>query len=278
MATATSKSGDALIKLHNAGLREGSDWRVRGVELSLHTGEIVTLIGPNGSGKSSTASMVLGITSPDEGEMSRNDNLVIGYVPQKLAIDWTLPLTVKRLMRLTNTVNDAQISKALERTGVFQLLNAQVQQLSGGEFQRVLIARAIAREPNLLVLDEPVQGVDVNGQAALYQLIASLRDELNCGVLLISHDLHLVMAATDKVICLNGHMCCHGTPKAVVESREYRALFGTAAASALAFYEHDHDHVHLPDGTVRHSDGSITDHCQPEDGHHDHENRGHTHA
>jgi len=265
-----------LIKLENAGLRLGGNWLVRGVELAIAPKEIVTLIGPNGSGKSTTAKMALGILKPSEGFAVQRPNLKVGYVPQKLAIDWTVPLTVKRLIKLTQKISATQIDASLERTGVAHLKNAKVQDLSGGEFQRVLIARALALEPDLLVLDEPVQGVDFNGEVALYELISQLRDELDCGVLLISHDLHMVMAATDRVICLNGHMCCQGTPNSVVQNPAYKDLFGERAAATFAVYQHEHDHVHLPDGRVQHRDGSITDHCHPDDGHHHHE--GETHA
>ena len=211
---------------------------------------------------------------PDEGDALRRENLKIGYVPQKLAIDWTLPLTVSRFMTLTGVVSRKQGEVAMASTQTLHLAKAEVRTLSGGEFQRVLLARAIACNPELLVLDEPVQGVDFNGEIALYDLIKDIRDELNCGVLLISHDLHVVMAATDRVICLNGHVCCSGTPISVASSEEYKALFGVRATSGLAIYEHSHDHEHLPDGRVRHKDGTVTDHCHPEDGHHvdDHEN------
>src|SRR5690606_32861327 len=162
------------------------------------------------------------------------------YVPQKLAIDWTLPLTVRRLMRLTAKPGEAEIASALEAVGIPHLAGAQVQTLSGGEFQRALMARAIVRKPDLLVLDEPAQGVDLAGEVALYELIGTIRDRTGCGVLLISHDLHVVMAATDRVICLNGHVCCQGTPQAVAGSPEYLSLFGPRAASALALYRHHH--------------------------------------
>ncbi len=257
-----------LLTLQNAGMQADGKWLVRGVDFNISRGEIVTLIGPNGSGKSTTAKMALGVLKPSEGLVKRQSKLTVGYVPQKLTIDWTLPLTVDRLMYLTGKRGMGVAEEALQRTGVSHLRKANVQQLSGGEFQRVLLARAIARKPDLLVLDEPVQGVDFTGEIALYDLISEIRDELNCGILLISHDLHLVMAATDKVICLNGHMCCQGHPKAVAETKEYQQLFGAHAAGTMAFYEHHHDHVHLEDGTVRHSDGSITDHCHPDDGHH----------
>ena len=258
---------DPLVTLDNAGLSRNGRWLVRGVSLTVDPGEIVTLIGPNGSGKSTTAKMALGIVDPDEGTAVKRPELSVAYVPQKLAIDWTLPLAVDRFLRLTGRISRKDADEAMAATGVSHLAKAEVRTLSGGEFQRVLLARAIARKPGLLVLDEPVQGVDFTGEIALYDLIREIRDDLNCGVLLISHDLHVVMAATDRVICLNGHVCCSGTPTAVASSAEYKALFGARAASTLAVYEHSHDHVHLPDGRVQHADGSITDHCHPDDGH-----------
>jgi len=264
------KRPDPLVSLDDAGVFLAGRWLVRGVALTIDPGEIVTLIGPNGSGKSTTAKMALGILEPSEGAAGRRPGLRVAYVPQKLAIDWTLPLTVRRFMRLTGPVGEREIDKAMAATGVSHLAQAEVRVLSGGEFQRVMLARAIARKPDLLVLDEPVQGVDFTGEIALYDLIRRIRDDLGCGILLISHDLHIVMAATDRVICLNGHVCCAGSPVAVASSAEYKALFGARAASTLAVYEHSHDHTHLPDGRVRHSDGTITEHCHPDDGHHDH--------
>lgn len=263
------KKTEPLISLNNCGIYRSNRWLVRGVSFEMNAGEIVTLIGPNGSGKSTTAKMALSILKPDEGSVDRWNELKVAYVPQKLAIDWTLPLTVSRFMRLTGKVSDTEQNEAMAATGVTHLANAEVRTLSGGEFQRVLLARAIARKPDLLVLDEPVQGVDFSGEIALYDLIKQIRDDFGCGILLISHDLHVVMAATDRVICLNGHVCCSGTPKVVASSAEYKALFGARAASTLAVYEHSHDHTHLPDGRVQHSDGSITEHCHADDGHHD---------
>ena len=259
---------DPLITLQRASARHGEKWLVRGVDLSVRRGEIVTLIGPNGSGKSTTAKMALGILKPDEGTAHRADGVTVGYVPQTLAIDWTVPLSVDRFMQLTGRLSRAETTEALDRVGIAHLAWAEVRRLSGGEFQKALLARALARQPDLLVLDEPVQGVDFNGQIALYRPISDIRDQLNCGILMISHDLHVVMAATDSVVCLNGHVCCSGAPSAVAENPAYRELFGSAAASAIAVYEHHHDHTHLPDGRVLHTDGSITDHCHPEDGHH----------
>lgn len=273
-------SQKSLVRLTGAGVFKDERWLVRGVDLAVSPGEIVTLIGPNGSGKSTTAKMALGILKPTEGSADRLDGLRVGYVPQKLAIDWTLPLTVARFMRLTGPLVEADSRAALRMTGVEHLGKSEMRNLSGGEMQRVLIARAIARKPDLLVLDEPVQGVDFNGEIVLYDLIKAVRDEIGCGILMISHDLHVVMAATDQVVCLNGHVCCRGTPVSVARSAAYRDLFGARAAGALAVYEHSHDHEHLPDGRVRHQDGSVTDHCHPGDGHHhDHaHDHGQAHA
>lgn len=269
------KPADPLVQLTGAGVKRAGRWLVRGVDLAVRPGEIVTMIGPNGSGKSTTAKMALGVLAADEGRAERRAGLRVGYVPQKLAIDWTLPLSVERLMSLTARVSATEAARALAATGVSHLARAEVRTLSGGEFQRVMLARAIARKPELLVLDEPVQGVDFTGEIALYDLIKRIRDEIGCGVLLISHDLHVVMAATDRVICFNGHVCCQGSPVAVTESDEYKRLFGVRAASSVAVYAHHHDHDHLADGRVRHADGTITDHCHPGDGHHHDHHHGH---
>ncbi|MHA1548126.1 MAG: ATP-binding cassette domain-containing protein [Alphaproteobacteria bacterium] len=268
--------GNSLIFLHNAGVRRGSRWLVRGVDLSVSAGEIVTMIGPNGSGKSTTAKMALGVLAPDEGEARQRSGLRVGYVPQKIAVDWALPLTVARFMRLTSKLSVSALGEALASTGVKDLATADMTTLSGGEFQRVLLARAIARRPDLLVLDEPVQGVDFTGEMALYDLISTIRDDLGCGILMISHDLHVVMAATDLVLCMNGHVCCRGSPSAVAGSVEYQRLFGDRAGASLAVYEHHHDHTHLPDGKVRHDDGSLTATRNRDGHHHDHgEGAGH---
>lgn len=248
----------SLVWLRNAGVLRSGRWLVRGVDMHVGHGEIVTLIGPNGSGKSTSAKLALGILTPDEGTARRRDGLVVGYVPQKLSVDWSLPLRVERFMKLTGKISPAAIGQALEVTGAGHLAKAEVRSLSGGEFQRVLLARAMARKPDLLVLDEPVQGVDFSGEIAIYKLISQIRDELGCGVLLISHDLHVVMAETDRVICLNGHICCQGSPSHVIASPEFHHLFGSQAASTLAVYQHQHDHAHLPDGRVQLADGQVT--------------------
>ncbi|WP_105425838.1 metal ABC transporter ATP-binding protein [Neorhizobium tomejilense] len=265
-----------LVSLANAGIRRDGRWLVRGVDFSIRRGEVVTLIGPNGAGKSTTAKLAIGVLRPDEGSVARLSGLRVGYVPQKLSIDWTMPLSVRRLMRLTGPLNDADLLAALASTGISHLIDAEVRYLSGGEFQRALLARAIARKPDLMVLDEPVQGVDFAGESALYDLIRSIRNSTGCGILMISHDLHMVMAGTDTVICLNGHVCCRGTPEVVSQSADYLKLFGNSRS--LAVYNHHHDHTHLPDGRVMHGDGSVTDHCHPDDGHHHHDGHDHGHS
>ena len=239
-----------LVKLNHAGFRLKDKWLVKGVSLQIERGQIVTLIGPNGSGKSTTAKIALGIYKKIDGEVEKYTNKV-GYVPQKISIDWTLPLRVKDFMVLTENLKDEDINEALSLTGVIQLKNKNLGDLSGGEFQRVLIARAISKKPDLLVLDEPVQGVDFTGEIALYKLIKKITDELNCGILLISHDLHTVMSATDHVVCLNGHVCCSGSPMDVAKNNEYKALFGEQASQILSRYEHRHDHVHTSKGEIK---------------------------
>ncbi|MDP1732606.1 MAG: metal ABC transporter ATP-binding protein [Devosia sp.] len=248
---------ETVVDVRGAGVRRGGRWLVEAVDLTIRRGEIVTLIGPNGSGKSTTAKMVTGVLKPDAGRVTRAPGLTVGYVPQKLSIDWTLPLSVARLMTLTGRHSPEAVLAALASVGIAHLADDEVQHLSGGEFQRALLARAMIRKPDLLVLDEPVQGVDFSGEVALYDLIKSIRDETGCGVLLISHDLHVVMAETDTVICLNGHVCCRGTPESVARSPEYLSLFGARAAATLAIYQHHHDHTHLPDGRIREAGGTV---------------------
>ena len=238
-----------LVKLENAGVYRSSKWLVRGISLEINQGQIVTLIGPNGSGKTTTAKMILNIINADEGMVSGNAKKM-AYVPQKINIDWTMPLRVIDFMKMTSILNNNQINESLVMTGVDKLLYNQIHSLSGGEFQRVLIARAIAKKPDLLVLDEPVQGVDFNGEIALYNLIKEISVNLNCGILLISHDMHFVMSTTDHVICLNGHICCSGSPSNVVKNPEYIKLFGQHNSETLSYYQHQHDHSHNHDGSI----------------------------
>ena len=245
-----SSENSTLVKLNNAGFKQNDKWLVEGVSLTVEKGKIVTLIGPNGSGKSTTAKIALGIYKNIEGSVEKYTNKV-GYVPQKISIDWTLPLRVYDFMLLTENIKEEAIDEALTLTGVIHLKNKNLGNLSGGEFQRVLIARAISKKPELLVLDEPVQGVDYTGEIALYELIKRISDSLHCGILLISHDLHTVMTATDHVVCLNGHVCCSGSPMDVAKNNEYKSLFGEQASQILSVYEHKHDHVHSDEGEIK---------------------------
>ena len=245
-----NKEKKVLLKIEDVGLLKNDKWLVKGVSLEVKQGEIVTLIGPNGSGKSTTAKIALGIYKEVEGKVKKFTNK-IGYVPQKISVDWTLPIRVIDFMSLTDEPTNEQINIALSLTGVEHLRDKSLGNLSGGEFQRVLIARAIAKQPELLVLDEPVQGVDFKGEVVLYELIKKISEKLNCGILLISHDLHVVMSATDFVVCLNGHVCCSGTPQVVAKNNKYQELFGDRASSILSLYEHKHDHTHSQDGTIK---------------------------
>lgn len=213
------------------------------VSLSVQRNEIITIIGPNGAGKSSLIKVIAGLTPYSKGQRRVSDNLSIGYVPQKLHIDKGMPIKVSRFLSLAQAPKGL-CKKSLEKVGASHLWSKQMHSLSGGELQRVLLARGIARKPDLLLLDEPLQGVDINGQLDLYKLIAKLRDDLNCAVVLISHDLHIVMAQTDKVICLNQHVCCSGEPENVSQHPEYLSLFGYGNAQNLAVYTHYHDHHH----------------------------------
>ncbi|HYD30842.1 MAG TPA: zinc ABC transporter ATP-binding protein ZnuC [Azospirillaceae bacterium] len=220
-----------------------------GVDLTVAPGEIVTLIGPNGAGKTTLVKAVLGLVTPAAGTLRRRPGLSVGYMPQRLQIESTLPLTVRRFLALWTRLSAAAQEAALAEVGASHVFDSPVQNLSGGEMQRVLMARALLRDPDLLVLDEPVQGVDVHGQSDLFDLIDRIRRERGCGVLLVSHDLHLVMARTDTVVCLNRHVCCHGHPEAVSRHPEYLALFGRHA-EALAVYHHHHNHRHAAAGGV----------------------------
>ncbi len=242
-----------LVALYDVGMRFQGHDVLTGVNLQIDPGEIVTLIGPNGAGKTTLVRIILGLQQPTSGQRVIKKGLRIGYMPQKLHIDETMPLTVDRFLRLTGCRLTA-INDALARTGVVRVLHSPLQSLSGGELQRVLLARALLHKPQLLVLDEPVQGVDVTGQKELYQLITDIRDESkgreNCAVLMVSHDLHVVMASTDIVICINHHVCCYGHPQQVKHDPAYLQLFGREA-DELAVYTHHHDHLHGVDGHVQ---------------------------
>lgn len=218
------------------------------VDLRVHKGDIVTLIGPNGAGKSTLVRIVLGLLKPDSGEVHITPGTRIGYMPQRINIDAVLPLTVRRFLTLAQRSSEAQLQATLSEVGSSHLLDSPMQSLSGGETQRVLLARAMLRKPDLLILDEPVQGVDVSGQEELYKLISTIRKRHGCGILMISHDLHMVMSATDQVLCINRHVCCSGHPDSVRLDPSYVALFGRTPV--LTPYSHHHDHAHDAHGNI----------------------------
>jgi len=253
-----------LLSLDHVGLTRGAKRILDHVDLTVSAGEIVTLIGPNGAGKSSLVKVALGLETPDQGTVTRGAKR-IGYLPQRFALDPALPLSVRRLMTLTAAAPEDKLRAALAELSVTSLIDASVHTLSGGELQRVMLARALLREADLLVLDEPTQNLDINGAVECYQIIQRIRDRTGCGVLLVSHDLSIVMAATTRVYCLNGHVCCSGHPDDVSRDPEFLRMFGPTGAGTLAVYTHHHDHEHAPDGHVVH------------DHKHDHPH-GHTHG
>lgn len=241
----------SLISVENVSLDYGQTQVLRDVSIAVERGQIVTILGPNGAGKSSLLKVALGLVSPQTGKVTHAPDLVVGYVPQKINVAPTLPLSVLRFMEMAAPkAKRAEIETALAQVNALHTLKRPVQALSGGEMQRMLLARALMRRPQLLALDEPVGGVDIAGQAEIYDLIAQTAKRDKTAILMVSHDLHVVMAATDQVVCLNHHVCCAGHPEAVSRHPEYLALFGPRAAASLAVYTHKHDHAHRPDGTV----------------------------
>ena len=257
---------DSLLSLNDVSLQFGTKSILEHVSLSIKRGEITTLIGPNGAGKSSLVRVALGLQKPTKGKVVRQTGLRLGYMPQKLVIDDSLPLTVLRFLQLAYRSSKADALSILAMVEGQHLAGQAIQKLSGGEFQRVLLARAILRKPQLLILDEPVQGVDMSGQRELYRLIKQVRDELHCGVLMVSHDLHLVMKQTDHVVCLNRNICCAGLPENISSHPAYLQLFGQAEESELAIYTHHHDHQHGLSGDSCLSDENST--CSDENHQH----------
>lgn len=241
-----------LIDITDLSVQLGGRRVLSHVDMTLSPGEIVTIVGPNGSGKSTLLRAILGAVPASAGTIRKTPGLRIGYVPQKLSIDPTLPLTVRRFLNLPRRVSAGAARDVLEHAGAANLADRQMADLSGGQFQRVLLARALLGTPQVLILDEATQGLDQPGSAAFYQRIDAVRREIGCAVLMVSHELHVVMAASDRVICLNGHVCCHGAPDVVASAPEYRALFGTGTQGTLALYRHEHSHSHDQDHSHEH--------------------------
>jgi zinc transport system ATP-binding protein len=259
-----------LVECHGVTVRRGGEAVLDNVEIAVMPGEMVSLIGPNGAGKTLLLRVLLGLLRAEEGKVVSRPGLRIGYMPQKLTLDATLPLTVCRFLSLGGPVPIGKRQEVLEEVGLSAVIDRPMRALSGGETQRVLLARALLRNPDLLVMDEPAQGLDIHGQDELMGLIEKTRQKRECGILMVSHDLHVVMAATDRVVCLNHHICCTGHPMDVEVDPSYVALFGERAAGHLATYHHHHDHVHGLTGEVVDADG---DHS-----HAGHSHAGHTHA
>ena len=250
-------SDKILATLNHVSLTHGSRQVLQDVSLTLEAGKVLTIIGPNGAGKSSLLKVLLGLQKADAGEVKLREGLRVGYVPQSITIDNNLPLSVRRFVALGGK---GSVTEVLELLKINHLESTVIQSISGGEFQRVLLARALLRKPDLLVLDEPAQGVDVMGQGELYEKISTLRNQYGFGVIMVSHDLHLVMAKTDQVICLNQHICCHGVPADVSRHPEYHRLFGELPNAGLAVYTHHHDHTHDLHGNVVNDDHSSCNH------------------
>ncbi|MEO9823347.1 MAG: metal ABC transporter ATP-binding protein [Paracoccaceae bacterium] len=242
-----------LVNIDGLGVSFGKDAVLSHVDLAIMQGEIVTIVGPNGSGKSTLLRAIIGVVNPTTGSVTLKPGLRIGYVPQKLYIDKTLPLTARRFLDLPRTVTTKAKTEALKAAGAEHFADRQLSDLSGGQTQRVMLARALLNDPELLILDEATQGLDQQGSAAFYRQIEEVRTRLGCAVLMVSHELHVVMAASDRVICLNGHVCCHGSPEHVASAPEYRALFGSGTKGALALYRHQHDHGHDHDHPHEHN-------------------------
>lgn len=235
---------DILIEAHGVSVEAGGRRILDHVDLTVARGEIVTLIGLNGAGKSTLIRVLLGLMTPTSGEVRRRPGIRVGYSPQYLHPDTALPLTVRRFLTLSDGHDDAALRAVLADVGASAVLESPLAGISGGELHRVLLARSLLRQPDLLVLDEPLAGVDVSSQSDLYRVIGDIRDRYHCGVLLVSHDLHVVMAATDRVICLNHHVCCTGHPRSVASDPKFVSLFGKHVAEVMAVYAHHHDHIH----------------------------------
>lgn len=237
-------NAEILVDVKHISLKLNQRSILEDVNFAVKRGEIVTIIGPNGAGKTALLKIILGLSKPTYGKVTLAQNVRIGYMPQVLIVESLMPLSVNRFLLLSPRADKGKCLTMAQELGITHIMSSPIQNISGGELQKVLLARALLNDPDLLVLDEPAQGIDINGQAKLYQIISSMRSKLNCSILMISHDLHLVIAGTDQVICLNKHVCCYGHPATVMQNPEFINLFGAKVASELALYTHNHDHNH----------------------------------
>lgn len=214
------------------------------VNLTISERDFITIVGPNGSGKSMFLKCLIGVKKASSGSVEKQKDIQIAYAPQDFVAENTFPINVKKFLSINNKLSTEEINSVATETNISDLLNRQVHSLSGGERQRVLLGRALAKKPNLLILDEPAQNLDINGQHAFYALIEKIYQSSNISILMVSHELHLVMACSNKVVCLYHHICCSGTPLSVVRDPEFVKIFGTEMANRMAIYHHDHDHTH----------------------------------
>lgn len=218
---------------------------LKNINLELKKGEITTLIGPNGGGKTSIARILIGILKASSGEVFISKNAKIGYMPQKLEIEKTIPLRVIDFLNLSATAEAmARLEAMAKKLLIENILEKSIHKISGGELQKALLVKTLINNPDILVLDEPTQYMDIAAQAEFYQVIEEIREQKNCAILIISHDLHIVMQKTNQVVCINRHICCEGSPESINNHPEYLSLFGKDRIDNITIYSHHHDHKH----------------------------------
>ena len=235
---------DALITLNNITLSHNGKNVLDDVSFKLHQGEFVTLIGPNGAGKSSLIKILLGVIKQDSGSVTYQEDISLGYTPQTFTANPFIPISVKDFLTLNQKLDSVFMQQTFDLTGINELLQLPLKNLSGGELQKVLLSRALLNKPNVLILDEPAQNLDVDGQMQLYKLIQDIHQQQNCAVLMVSHDLHRVMKESTQVLCLYHHICCEGLPESILKDEKFNDLFADQINELMATYEHHHNHHH----------------------------------
>lgn len=233
-----------LISAQNISLSHHGKPVLDNVSFDLKQGEFITLIGPNGAGKSSLIKVLLDLIKADSGEIKRSNNIRLGYTPQMFSPNPFIPISVMGFLNLNQKVAPNFLHETALLTGIEGLLDSPLKSLSGGELQRVLLARALLNRPNVLILDEPAQNLDVNGQMHLYKLIQDIHQQQGCAVLMVSHDLHRVMKESTQVLCLYHHICCMGQPETIIKDSQFNDLFADQMDELMATYEHHHNHCH----------------------------------